>query len=78
MQQAAWLEEFLPVLAAKPAVAGVTWSTFSDAVPHEFPHAGVLTADAAPKPALISIQRFQHGGQVKFRDSDDTQEMPRL
>jgi GH35 family endo-1,4-beta-xylanase len=51
-QQALWLERCLPLLMAKPAVAGVTWGGFSDAHPHEFPRSGLMHADGIPKPAL--------------------------
>ncbi len=60
-QQAHWLEQFLPLLMAKPAVASVTWSTFTDAVPHEFPHAGLLRVDGVPKPALERMMRYRLG-----------------
>jgi hypothetical protein len=75
LEQALWLEEFLPLLAAKPAVAGITWSTFSDAGPHEFPRAGLIDADGLAKPALESLRRFQPPAQRRV-DNDDTQEMP--
>lgn len=56
-QQARWLEQFIPLLMAKPAVASVNLSTFTDARPHEFPHAGLLRADGSPKPALERMPR---------------------
>lgn len=54
-QQSQWLDRCLPLLMAKPAVAGVTWSSFSDADPHEFPRSGLLNADGTPKAALERI-----------------------
>jgi hypothetical protein len=57
--QAAWLDQILPLLIAKPAVAGVTWSHFSDAEPHEFPHAGLLRADGTPKAALEALLHYR-------------------
>lgn len=50
--QAAWLRETVPLLLAKPAVASVTWSTLTDAHPHEFPHSGLFDATGQPKPGL--------------------------
>lgn len=57
--QAAWMEEFLPVLIAKPAVVGVFWNHFSDTVPHRFPHNGLLRDDGEPKPALNALAGIQ-------------------
>ena len=60
-QQAHWVGQFLPLLMAKPAVASVTWSTFSDAAPHEYPRAGLLRADGSPKPVLQKFTDYnQH------------------
>jgi hypothetical protein len=55
VRQAFWLDQFLPLLTAKPAVASVTWSTFTDALPHEYPHAGLLSIDGLPK---LSLERL--------------------
>jgi hypothetical protein len=59
LRQAKWLDQFLPLLMAKPAVASVTWSTFTDALPHEFPHAGLLRIDGHPKSSLETIINYQ-------------------
>jgi len=59
-QQAEWIERFLPLLLAKPAVAGVDWCHFSDGERHEFPHAGLLRPDGSPKPSLESLLQFRH------------------
>lgn len=58
-EQASWIERTLPLLLAKPAVAGVYWSHFTDADPHRLPHAGLLTADGTPKAALESLLAFR-------------------
>lgn len=60
-EQARWLAQLLPLLMAKPAVAGVTWCTFSDAVPHEYPHAGLVRADDRSKPALDVMLDYRQG-----------------
>lgn len=59
-EQSAWIERYLPLLLAKPAVAGVDWCHFSDADPHEFPYAGLLNSEGNPKPALASLLQFRH------------------
>lgn len=58
--QALWLRQVVPLLMAKPAVASVSWSTFSDADPHEFPRAGLLHVDGQPKAAMESLIEFRH------------------
>jgi len=50
--QAAWLEEFVPLIAAKPAVTGVFLNSFGDSLAHRYPHSGVLRPDGTAKPAL--------------------------
>ena len=57
-QQAAWLDQIVPLLLAKPSVAGVFWSNFSDATPHRFPNAGLVTAQETPKLALARLQAW--------------------
>jgi GH35 family endo-1,4-beta-xylanase len=57
--QATWVNQLLPLLLAKPAVAGVTWSHFSDAAPHDFPHAGLLRPDGTPKAALEKLLNYR-------------------
>ncbi len=58
--QAAWLERVVPLLMAKPAVAGVTWCAFRDADPHEFPQSGLLQPDGRPKQAMERLIDFRH------------------
>jgi Beta-galactosidase len=55
--QAAWLEEFVPMIAAKPAVTGVFLNSFGDSLAHRYPHSGVLRADGTAKPALQVFNR---------------------
>ena len=55
--QAEWIDLYLPLLMAKPAVVAIFWSHFCDADPHRFPHAGLIRPDATPKPALARIVR---------------------
>lgn len=60
--QAEWIDEYLPLLLAKPAVLAVFWNHLSDAQPHRFPHAGLVRPDGTAKPALAAIvgQRELH------------------
>ena len=53
--QAECLDRVIELLLAKPIVAGVFLSHFSDADPHQFPFAGVMRPDGTPKPALERI-----------------------
>jgi hypothetical protein len=57
--QAEWVEHYLPLLMAKPAVTAIFWSSFSDGHPHWFPHAGLLQPDLTAKPALERIARYR-------------------
>jgi hypothetical protein len=57
--QAAWVDAYLPMLMAKQVVVGIYWSHFSDAIPHHFPHAGLLRADNTPKPALENFVKYR-------------------
>lgn len=55
--QTAWLDEFVPMVAAKPAVTGVFLTSFGDSLAHRYPHSGVLRPDGTPKPAIEVFQR---------------------
>lgn len=53
--QADWIDQYLPLLIAKPAIVGVFWSHFSDRHSHCYPHAGLARADGTPKPSLERV-----------------------
>jgi hypothetical protein len=55
--QAHWIDDYVPLLLAKPAVVAVFWNHLSDAQPHRFPHAGLVRPDGSGKPSLASIVR---------------------
>jgi hypothetical protein len=57
--QAEWIDCYLPMLMAKQSVVGISWSHFSDAAPHYFPHAGLLDAQNRPKPSLEHIVKYR-------------------
>lgn len=67
--QAEWLSDVLPLLMAKPAVVGIEWAQFSDAVPHRFPNAGLLRPDGSAKPALERLTRFRQSYWQRGRDA---------
>ncbi len=60
--QSRWIDDYLPLLLAKPAVLAVFWNHLSDAQPHRFPHAGLIRPDGVAKPAHAAIvqQRKLH------------------
>jgi hypothetical protein len=60
--QADFLDQVMELLLAKPTVAGVYLTHFSDGEHHQYPFAGVLRADGTPKPSLerIITQRQRH------------------
>ncbi len=47
-----WIASVLPLLMARSTVQVVLWNQLSDAVPHEFPNAGLFDAQQQAKPAL--------------------------
>lgn len=57
--QGEWVQEHIPMLMAKPAVVGISWTHFSDAQPHRFPHAGLIHHNQQPKPALERIRKLR-------------------
>lgn len=60
-RQADWLTKMFELLVAKPRVAGIFLPHFSDAAPHEFPHAGLLRPDGGSKAAVERIIMQRHG-----------------
>ena len=62
--QAEWIESFVPLMMAKPAVTGVYWTHFSDAYPHRFPNAGLLDPNNLPKPGFDALQRNRFIGSA--------------
>ena len=62
LHQANWIDRMFELLVAKPRVAGVFLSNFSDAREHLFPHAGILRDDDTSKPVVDRIisQRLSH------------------
>lgn len=50
--QAAWGAKWLALAVAKPFVRTVSWLQGSDAIPHFYPHAGLLRPDQTAKPLL--------------------------
>jgi hypothetical protein len=57
--QADWIEDYLPLLMAKPSIVGISWTHFGDGAKHRFPHAGLLRPDDTPKPALERIAGYR-------------------
>jgi len=60
--QLAWVEQFVSLLVAKPAVRGVFWNQLADAELHDFPHGGLIDPAGDSKPALAALGaiRRQH------------------
>jgi hypothetical protein len=54
-RQQAWAARYVPLLLAKPGIYGVLWNQFEDALPHEYPHAGLITPHGQAKPALRTL-----------------------
>lgn len=57
--QADWASHFAGLAVCKPYVRAARWMHFSDAVPHAYPHCGLVDAAGQPKPALAVIQQLR-------------------
>ncbi|MDY0167289.1 MAG: hypothetical protein RBS80_12145 [Thermoguttaceae bacterium] len=58
--QQAWIARYVPLMLAKPYVAGVFWNQLRDAELHEFPHTGLFDHHGRPKPALKTLGAIRH------------------
>ena len=67
--QAEWLATMLPLLMAKPSIAGIEWCNFSDAVPHRYPHSGLTRPDGSAKPAFERLGRYRETYWQRNRDA---------
>lgn len=54
--QGDWIEAWLPMLLAKPAVTAVFWAHLSDRVPHRFPNGGLLDSQGKVKPGYERVR----------------------
>jgi GH35 family endo-1,4-beta-xylanase len=54
-----WITQHVPLLLAKNAVQVVVWNQLSDAMPHYYPHSGLLDATEKPKPALDALKKLR-------------------
>jgi hypothetical protein len=66
--QTEWLAEMLPLLIAKPSVAGIEWCCYSDAAAHRYPHSGLIRPDGSAKPAFGRLGRFRETYWQRNRD----------
>ncbi len=57
--QQSWAARHVPLLLAKPSVQGIFWNQFEDALPHDFPHAGLVTPQGHAKPALRTLANLR-------------------
>jgi hypothetical protein len=53
--QQSWAARYIPVLLAKPFIAGIIWSQLRDTEPHDFPHGGLFDLDRRAKPVLGTL-----------------------
>jgi hypothetical protein len=57
--QADWASAFTGLALCKPSIRGVQWIQASDAVPHQFPHCGLFSAQGNTKPALARLRELR-------------------
>lgn len=53
--QADWVQHYGGLSLCKPAVRGVQWCHLNDAVPHQYPHCGLVDVHGGLKPALDKL-----------------------
>jgi hypothetical protein len=49
------IRRVIPLLLSKMSVHGLVWNEWSDALPHEFPHAGLIDAEGRIKPVFRAL-----------------------
>lgn len=57
--QANWGARWIALAIAKPFVRTVTWLQASDAVPHTYPHGGLIRPDLAARPLVPWLQQVR-------------------
>jgi hypothetical protein len=57
--QSTWGARWVALAVAKPFVRTLSWLQLSDALPHLYPHAGLLRADQTPKPLFSWLQMLR-------------------
>ncbi|HZW34683.1 MAG TPA: endo-1,4-beta-xylanase [Isosphaeraceae bacterium] len=57
--QAGWGARWIALAVAKPFVRTVSWLQSSDAVPHLYPHGGLVRPDQAAKPLVAWLQALR-------------------
>ncbi len=50
--QQTWVQRYVPLLLAKPAIRGIFWGQLRDSEPHALAHGGLFDLRRHPKPAL--------------------------
>lgn len=57
--QADWLNAYANLCVCKPFVRAVRWTQFDDAVPHAYPHCGLIDAQGRSKPGLDVLRKLR-------------------
>ncbi len=59
--QANWGARWIALAVAKPFVRTVSWLQASDALPHVYPHAGLIRPDQTAKPLVAWLRIVAEG-----------------
>ena len=59
MQRIVMLETVLPMMAARPMVAGLMWQQWRDDGDERFPSGGLVTKDGSEKPILDLLRKLR-------------------
>jgi hypothetical protein len=57
--QAAWGAKWIALAVAKPFIRTLSWLQPSDAIPHVYPHGGLIRPDQTPKPLVSWLQALR-------------------
>jgi hypothetical protein len=57
--QQSWAARWVALAVAKPFVRTLSWLQLSDALPHLYPHGGLLRPDQTAKPLYSWLQRLR-------------------
>ncbi len=53
------IRQLIPLLLSKAAIHGLVWNEWSDALPHEFPHAGLIDQAGRIKPVFQALHEIR-------------------
>jgi hypothetical protein len=59
-RQVQTIRQLIPLLLSKAAIHGLVWNEWSDALPHKFPHAGLIDQAGRIKPVFQALNEIRN------------------